>query len=124
MVRSAVATEDELTAFEALYGSIPLDFRWFLAECGGGPVGSEWVDSIAELPQSHSRFQKQSAEAGGWTMRDVFIIGWDGSGNPLGIHAPTGEVWVEDHNFGGVHRVAESFERFLSIGLINPSEPG
>lgn len=46
-------------------------------------------------------------------MRDVFIIGWDGSGNPFGIHTPTGELRVEDHTFGGVHRMAESFRQFL-----------
>ena len=118
-VRSDPASEAELAAFEASYGSIPPDFRWFLAHCGGGPIGSEWVDSITELPRSHDRFRQQSARPNGWTMRDVFIIGWDGSGNPFGIHTPTGELRVEDHNFGGVHRMAESFAHFLSNALTN-----
>ena len=46
-------------------------------------------------------------------MRDVFIVGWDGYGNPFGVHTPTGELRMEDHNFGGVHLMAESFPHFL-----------
>ena len=112
-LRSDPASEAELTAFEERYGSIPPDFRWFLAVCGGGPVGSEWVDDISKLPRTHDNFRKQCSPQNGWTMRDVFLIGWDGAGNPFGIHIPTGELRVEDHNFGGVHRMAESFARFL-----------
>jgi hypothetical protein len=113
-VRSEPASEGELAEFEARHGPIPAEFRWFLSVCGGGPVGSERVDGIAELPKSHSRFQQQSNRPRGWTMRDVFIIGWDGAGNPFGIHRPTGELRVEDHNFGGVHCMAKSFSEFLS----------
>ena len=112
-VRSEPASEQELVAFEAQYGSIPLDFRWFLAVCGGGPVGSEWVDDIAALPSSHDKFRSQSALPGGYIMRDVFIVGWDGYAHPFGIHTPTGELRVEDHHFGGVHVMAESFAHFL-----------
>jgi hypothetical protein len=112
-VRSTPATEEELVAFEARFGAIPPDFRWFLLTCGGGPVGSEWVNDISELPRSHETFRHQCAEPDGWTMRDVFIIGWDGAGNPFGIHGPTGELRVEDHNFGGIHCMAESFAQFL-----------
>jgi hypothetical protein len=118
-VRSAPAAENELTAFEARYGFIPEDFRWFLSTCGGGPIGSEWVDDISKLPVSHDTFHKQRAQPNGWTMRDVFIIGWDGSGNPFGIHTPTGELRVEDHTFGGVRCMAESFAHFLSDAVAN-----
>lgn len=50
-------------------------------------------------------------------MRDVFIIGWDGFGNPFGIAENSGKLLVEDHNFGGIHEMAESFEAFLTKGL-------
>lgn len=112
-IRSAPASEDELRAFELRYGSIPSDFRWFLAECGGGVVGSEWVNNIRELSTSHDKFRREFGPPRGWTMEQVFVIGWDGSGNPFGIHTPTGELRVEDHNFAGVHHMAESFAHFL-----------
>ena len=50
-------------------------------------------------------------------MADVFVIGWDGAGNPFGIDRATGRVLVEDHNFGGIHEMAESFSAFLEAGL-------
>jgi len=53
-------------------------------------------------------------------MRGVFVIGWDGFGNPYGIDAATGRILVEDHNFGGIHEMAASFAEFLAMGLRIP----
>lgn len=117
-VRSTPATEQELEEFESMFGSIPEDYRWFLGSCGGGPVGSEWVDDIKQLKISHRKFKDESGP-NGWTMKDVFVIGWDGGGNPFGIQTSNGKVLVEDHNFGGVHQMADSFIAFLVDGLIN-----
>lgn len=117
--RYPAATEADLAAFEADFVSIPADFRWFLAACGGGTVGSDWVDGISELRDSHRKFHAESSADGGWTMRDVFVIGWDGSGNPFGIHAATGKLVVEDHDFGGVHDMAESLTDFLAGRLLS-----
>ena len=116
--RSAPATHEELAAFEREYGPIPPTYRRFLETFGGGVVGHQWLDSIAELPASHRKFEAERKAEGGWTMEAVFIIGWDGSGNPLGLHLHTGELLVEDHDFGGIHRVADSFEAFLAAGLL------
>ena len=113
--RYAPATEKQLREFEAIFGPIPGDYRWYLAHCGGGVIGSEWVDGIDELPASHRKFRAECGP-GGWSMRDVFVIGWDGRGNPFGIHRSTGKLLVEDHDFGGVHEVAESFEAFVIRG--------
>jgi hypothetical protein len=123
-INAPPATEDQLRAFEGEFGTIPADFRWFLAACGGGPVGSEWVDSIDELPDTHRKFRAEFGPPRGWTMADVFVIGWDGWGNPYGIHAPTGRVLVEDHDFGGVYEMAPSFAAFLAKGLSLDAEPG
>lgn len=111
------ATEEELRGFETSYGPIPEDYRWFLLACGGGHFGSEEVDDIVRLTESHAKFQRESGPPRGWTMRDVFIIGWDGAGNPFGIEATTGRVVVEDHNFGGIHELAPSLEEFMLKGL-------
>ena len=115
--RRAPATERQLREFEATFGPIPTDYRWYLAECGGGVIGSAWVDGITELPASHRKFRAESG-VGGWSMRDVFVVGWDGRGNPFGIQQSTGKLLVEDHDFGAVHEMAESFEAFLSRGLL------
>ena len=115
--RGRTATERELASFESDYEPIPAEYRWFLQTCGGGTVGSEWVDDIDELPQTHRKFREESSQGNGWTMRGVFVIGWDGWGNPFGINTSTGQLLVEDHNFGGVHAMKESFAAFLEDGL-------
>lgn len=110
--RHAPATESQLRDFEKEFGPIPADFRWFLAACGGGVCGSDWIDGIEELPASHRKFRAESP--GGWSMQNVFIIGWDGAGNPFGIDVPTGRVLLEDHTFGGIHVLAESLQALLA----------
>lgn len=113
--RHPPATEDELQAFEVEFGPIPPAFREYLAVCGGRiGGGGEWIDGLPELPDSHRQFQ---AESGFWTMRGVFIIGYDGGGNPFGIELSSGRVLVEDHDFGGIHEMASSFLTLLARGL-------
>lgn len=111
------ATESQIEAFKEEHGHIPEDFRWFLLHCGGGVVGAEWVDNVDALDRTHETFNAESETPNGWTMRDVFVIGWDGAGNPFGIHRKTGQVLVEDHTFGGICELAPSFYAFLYEGL-------
>ena len=117
-IRFPPASESRLAAFEARFGKIPPIFRWFLEECGGGVVGSERVDGIEELTRTHQKFTAESKIPSGWRMKDVFVIGWDGAGNPFGIDLKTGRLLVEDHNFGGLHEMAPSFEAFLTTDLL------
>ena len=114
--RHAPATEEQLLEFERNFGAIPDDYRWFLKACGGGVCGSEWIDGIEALPETHRKFQEESA-LGGWTMLGVFVIGRDASGNPFGIEASTGRILVEDHDFGGIHEKSASFEKLLLKGF-------
>ena len=109
------ATEDELSEFEKVYGDIPSDFRWFLKACGGGVIGSEWVDGIKQLSQTHRKYAGESSQ---WKLERVFVIGWDGAGNPYGIEDGMGRVLVADHNFGGLHEIAPSFGALLEKGLL------
>ena len=111
-LKLATATEEQLRAFERQFGPIPEDYRWLLLTCGGGVIGSEHLDDVKDLPRSHAKFQRE-AGAAGWQMKDVFIIGWDGFGNPFGIELTTNRVLVEDHNFGGIHELNSSFADFL-----------
>lgn len=113
--RHPPATESELRAFETEFGPIPAAFREYLAVCGGRVGGSpERIDGMPELPDSHRQFR---ADSGFWTMRGVFVIGWDGGGNPFGIEVSSGRVLVEDHDFGGIHEMAPSFPALLTRGL-------
>jgi hypothetical protein len=112
-LREAPATETELQEFEAVFGAIPDDYRWLLVTCGGGVIGAERLDGIKSLAKSHAKFQQELGAPRGWTMREVFIIGWDGSGNPFGIDQKSGRILIEDHQFGGIHEIAASLQDFV-----------
>jgi len=107
------ASEEELDRYESTHGPIPQSFRWFLKHYGGGVVGSERVDSIEELLKTHAKFQAEYGPPSWWTMTGVFVIGWDGAGNPFGIEIESGRILVEDHNFGGIHEMFASFDNFI-----------
>ena len=115
-VRSPVATQEQLKSFEGRWGHIPEDCRWFLETLGGGPVGSEWIDDIAALGKSHAKWRQEFGPPAGWSL-PMFVIGWDGGGNPIGI-ADSGEVVAEYHDGGGVAALASSFAAFLEWGLL------
>lgn len=74
-LRSAPANEEQLLAFESEFCAIPPEYRWYLAQCGGGIAGAETLDSIHDLPGSHRKFQKESGSTG-WRMTNTFIFGW------------------------------------------------
>ena len=116
------ATHEEINDFESKYTKIPEDYRWFLLACGGGIFGSEEFDSIDELQKTYIKFIKESEHSKGWTMRDVFIIGWDGSGNPFGIDTSTGKILLEDHTFGGIHQIAENLQEYMLKGIWDPKQ--
>jgi hypothetical protein len=116
-LRHEPATEEQLREFEAKYGEIPEGYRWFLLACGGGHFSSDEVDDIVRLAETHAKFRRELESPRGWTMKGVFVIGWDGSGNPFGIERASGRVVVEDHNFGGIHELAPSLEQFMLRGL-------
>jgi hypothetical protein len=117
-VRRPVGTPAEITDFEVEFGALPDDVRWFLCAHGGGAVGREWLDGISELRQSQIKFQSESG-TGGWSLKDVVIVGWDGAGNPIAVRRGSGEVIIEDHTFGGVHTEAPSFVEYLEK-LLSP----
>lgn len=120
-IRSKPERDEMLNAFEADYEKIPADFHWFLATCGGGVVGCEWIDDLEKLRESHDTFRKQSQGPKGWTMQNVFIIGWDGGGNPIGIDRDSGKVFIEDHTFGGIHEEGESLGDYF-MQLLFPED--
>ena len=40
----------------------------------------------------------------------MFIIGWDGGGNPFSIETTTGRVILEEPDFGGIHKLAPNLD--------------
>ena len=118
-LRQGPATATDVEALEAEAGPVPEEFKWFLLHCGGGVVGREHIDGIDESLESQRKYRREVGPEG-WSMRDVFIIGWDGGGNPIAIDRRTGQIKVEDHTFGGVHVEAESLEKYL-LDLLFPS---
>lgn len=80
--------------------------RWLLAS-GGGPIGSNWYDGVEELQQSQEKLEEEK-----WAVAG-FVIGWDGAGNPI-VLGNSGEILTEDHNFSGIHQLAESFDELLA----------
>lgn len=82
-------------------------YRNWLIQTGGGPIGSDWFDGINDLQQSQEKLKSEP-----WSISG-FVIGWDGAGNPI-VLSNNGEVLTEDHNFGGVHKVASSFNALLT----------
>lgn len=99
---SEKAVDDLLTQ----YNVTNLIYRNWLAETGGGPIGPDWYDGIEELKESQEKLKREP-----WSISG-FVIGWDGAGNPI-VLSGNGEIITEDHNYGGVHNVASSFEALL-----------
>ncbi len=117
-IRYVPASEDALGFFEKEFGPIPDDFHWFLAVCGGGVVGSEWVDGIEQLAASHRKFRGEKV-SGGWKA-NLFLIGWDGAGAPFGIDRESGAIVVEhEGSDGATQQLAPSIEDFLLKGLVD-----
>lgn len=116
--RHEPALPEELAAFEEEFGPIPVDYRWYLAECGGGVIGSEWIDNIEELPTTHRKV-RDGQKRGFYRISHFFPMGWDGFGNAYGYDLDTNHIVMEDHNFGGVHELASGFfELLCKKGLI------
>jgi hypothetical protein len=111
--RCAPASEEALAAFEVQFGPVPPDYRWYLAVCGGGVIGSEWIACIKELPETHRRV-REGQQNEFYTLLDFFPVGWDGGGNPYGFDLQSGRIVIEDHDFGGIHEVAENFYALLA----------
>lgn len=121
--RNLPASEPDLLRFEQEFeATIPEDYRWYLSECGGGVIGREWIDGIEQLAESHRRF-REGAKGGLYSLENFFIVGWDGSGNPCGFDLENGKILTEDHDFGGIHVMANCFFSLLErVGLFGTED--
>ncbi len=111
------ASEGAIADFEDVFKIVPEDYRWFLLNCGGGVIGSEWVEGIDELFSTHTKFNEECALEHGWTIKDSFIIGWDGSGSPIAIDRK-GKIVVESEDDGKIYELAPTLEYWLLDNLV------
>jgi hypothetical protein len=97
-------------AILARHGVSNGSYREWLLASGGGPIGPDWYDGVEELPQSQKKLKEEK-----WSVVG-FVIGWDGAGNPIVLSAG-GAILTEDHNFEGIHQLAESFDELLAANI-------
>jgi len=64
-LRQEPATEAQLRDFEANFGTIPEDYRWFLRTCGGGYFGSEEWTTLLGYPRAMRSFKTSLAHKDG-----------------------------------------------------------
>ncbi len=139
MERSWKAIEEDAASFPMMYGvgvgeaavraaetrlgvAFSMGYRRFRREIGGAMGGSDPVLGLAKaegmgadqwsVVETTLRFRRE-----GWSGVEAwYVISVDGAGNPVGVDSD-GAVFVSDHHGGGILRLADSFEEFLS-GLV------
>ncbi|MCJ8332441.1 MAG: SMI1/KNR4 family protein [Lentisphaeria bacterium] len=89
------ATDEDIHLFEQQFGPIPESYKWVLKNCGKMIIGSDFTDDIIQLSESHKKFNAEKLIGNGWTLKDIFLIGWDGAGNPIGIEIQSGHILIE-----------------------------
>ena len=94
------------------------DYREFVKLFGGAIVGAFPIIGLrAAEPmgrrQSSVVVATQHFRDEEWPGADSWaVISIDQAGNPIGL-AADGSIWISDHDFGQVQRIAGSFEEFL-----------
>ena len=99
------ASDVDLTLIK--YKVVDPVYREWLIRTGGGPIGADWFDGVYDLEVSQSKLAQEN-----WNITG-FVIGWDGAGNPI-VMTKDGSIKTEDHNFGGIHEIANSFTDLLT----------
>lgn len=92
------------------------DYIDFISSFGGGVLGNKEIYSIKNseiigdenIIEINERYKNDDWEG----IEKWLIIGTDHSGNPIGIDT-NGKIVSNDHDFGGIFTVAESFEDYL-----------
>ena len=115
--RTLPPSEEALRSFEQEFGSIPAEFREYLALCGGGIGKGEWDERTFNLPNLVYVYREHQHGFITWSLEGVFVIGSDDAGNLFGIETSTGRILLEDHNFGGIHELAPSLSEFFMLGF-------
>jgi len=93
------------------------DFIDFLTHIGGAMAGAYPLFGLrpVEVMEDHrwsvvqvtKEYRNQLEEVADWV-----IFSEDHAGNPIGFDS-SGVVWIHDHDFGGVSKIAEDVESYI-----------
>ena len=119
MRASELPSESEVDAASKEIGiPFPEDYREFLLRYGGAMVGPYPIFGLrpAEV-MGKSRCSvvdvtRQVRSSGLDGVSNWIVFSEDHAGNPIGMDAD-GKVWIYDHDFGGVTKLAEGFEEYI-----------
>jgi hypothetical protein len=113
----SVSAEEIESVLGGLGIPLPPPYREFVAKHGGAIVGSYSICGTRPAPAMGKsetadaltrRFRAQR-----WPGAETWLVfSTDHAGNPVGFD-DEGVVWSFDHDFGGVHRIADGFEACL-----------
>ncbi len=119
MMKAEPVEESEFDAnAQSLGFELPLDYKEFVCRFGGATVGAYNIYGLRASEtmgnDEASAFEvTERFKADGWVgLGESLVISSDHSGNPIYLKE-SGEVWITDHDFGGVNKVAKSFEDYL-----------
>ncbi len=111
--------EEVNSASEAIGVPFPADYRRFLLELGGAMVGPYPIYGLRPVDVMGENSWSVIAEtiryrSEGWPgCENWVVISSDHAGNPVGLDAD-GKVWINDHDFGGVDRLANDFADYIT----------
>jgi hypothetical protein len=99
--------------------ALPSSYKSFVLLYGAADVGSYPIYGVGHAhvmaknegsaQEATVYFRKQN-----WPgIQNWLIISTNLSGSPIGL-TPAGEVWISDHEFGVVERLAATFDLFLA----------
>jgi hypothetical protein len=96
------------------------DYRDFLLTFGAAMVGPypiyglRPVEVMGDDSWSVVAMTKQFREDNVPEANEWVIVSADHAGNPVGMDRD-GVIWIHDHDFGGVARVAKNFEDYVRV---------
>jgi len=97
---------------------LPEDYKQFLSLYGAGSVGRNPIFGFGSskdmgLSQGSAWDETLLHREQKWQGTENWLVfSVDRSGNPIGLDC-NGAVWVSDHNYGSIDKLADSFEDYL-----------
>lgn len=116
------SSEEIETASGEIEIAFPSDYREFILRYGGAIVGAFPIfglrfcelmgdDRWSVVKMTHE-YRNDLKAAGVDCATEWVVFSEDHAGNPVGMDRE-GKVWIYDHDFGGLTKLASSFEEYI-----------